>query len=118
MDSSKRYKTLRIYLSNTDKIRHASVYEAIAFRAKQDGMAGATVYKGIMGYGASSELKSVKFWEITEKVPVIIEIVDEEPKIKAFIERIRPWLELIPKGCLVTCQDTDVILLKRGGEKP
>lgn len=114
MDSSSKYKILRIYLSNTDKIKHTSVYEAIAFKAKKYGMAGATVYKGIMGYGTSSELTPIRFWELTEKVPVIVEIVDEENKIRNFIEKIRPWLDLIPKGCLITCHDAEVLLLKKG----
>lgn len=114
MDSDKKYKVLRIYLSNTDKIKHTSVYEAIAFKAKDYGLAGVTVYKGIMGYGASSELSSVKFWELTEKVPVIVEMIDEEHKLNCFMEKIRPWLELIPKGCLITFQDVDVVLNKKG----
>lgn len=111
---SKKYKILRIYLSNTDKIKHTTIYDTIAFKAKKYGLAGTTVYKGIMGYGASSELNPIKFWEFTEKVPIIIEIVDEENKINGFMEKIMPWLNLSPKGCLITCQDTDVILIKKG----
>ena len=107
-------KILRFYTSNTDKIKHTSAYEAIAFAAKRYGLAGATVYKGIMGYGASSELSSVKFWELNEKIPVIVEIVDEDDKINRFLEKIIPILEKIPKGCLITCQSTEVVLLKRG----
>ena len=56
-------KILRFYTSNTDKIKHTSAYEAIAFAAKRYGLAGATVYKGIMGYGTSSVLSFVKFWK-------------------------------------------------------
>lgn len=114
MDSDSNYKILRIYLSNTDKIKHTSVYEALAFKAKEYGLAGVTVYKGIMGYGASSELSPVKFWELVEKVPVVIEIVDEDSKIKAFIEKIKPWLDLMPKGCLITCQDIEILYKKKG----
>lgn len=114
MDSSIKYKVLRIYLSNTDKIKHTSVYEAIAFQAKQYGF---TVYKGMMGYGVSSNLNPVKFWEFTEKVPVIVEIIDEEDKINSFVKKITLWLDLIPKGCMITCQDVDVILLKKGKGK-
>lgn len=115
--NSKKYKVLRIYLSNTDKIKQTSAYESIAFKAKAFGLAGATVYKGIMGYGASSELNPVKFWELTEKVPVIVEMVDEESKIMSFIESIRPWLDLMSKGCLITCHDTDVLLIRKGQDK-
>lgn len=83
MELGKKYKALRVYLSNTDKVDHASAYETIAYKARQSGLAGATVYKGLMGYGTSSELTPVKFWEFTEKVPVVVEMIDEESKIDA-----------------------------------
>lgn len=112
--NSTSYKILRIYLSNTDKIKHTSVYEAIAFKAKKYGLKGATVYKGIMGYGASSDLRPINSWELTEKVPIIVEIIDEESKIMLFVEKIKPWLSHIPKGSLITCQDANVLFCKRG----
>lgn len=111
----RKAKILRFYVSNTDKVKHASVYESITFAAKRYGLAGATVYKGIMGYGGSSELNPNKFWELTEKIPVIIEIIDEEEKIQAFLEKIMPWVRMLPKGCLISCQDTEIIFHKKGG---
>ena len=114
MELRKKYKALRVYLSNTDKVDHASAYETIAYKARQSGLAGATVYKGLMGYGTSSELTPVKFWEFTEKVPVVVEMIDEESKIDAFVEQMAPWFESLPKGCLVTCQDVEVLFLKKG----
>lgn len=113
----KQTKILRIYVSNTDRIKHTSVYESIAFAAKRYGLAGATVYKGIMGYGASSELHSDKFWELTEKIPIIIEIIDDEEKINSFIEKILPLIQQLPKGCLVTCQNTEIVMIKKGDKE-
>lgn len=110
-------KVLRFYVSNTDTVNHVSVYEKIAYDAKKFGLAGATVFKGVMGYGLSSKLRSDKFWEIIEKVPVVVEIIDEEEKIDHFLEMTLPWLKTLPKGCLVTCQDTLVILAKEGNKK-
>lgn len=110
-------KLLRIYASNTDKVKHTTLYEALAFAAKRYGLAGATVYKGIMGYGVSSELVSDKFWELTEKTPVIIEMVDEAEKIEQFILRITPWLEQLPKGCLAIVLDAETVLHKCGNKK-
>ncbi len=107
-------KVLRIYISNTDKAEHASLYEAIAFEAKRYGMAGTTVYKGVMGYGASLELHSDKFWEITEKIPVIVEIIDESEKIDNFVSEILPWIKSLPKGCLIISQKIDIVLSKQG----
>jgi uncharacterized protein len=117
MEMNTKTKMLRIYVSNTDKVKHDSLYETIAFGAKHFGLAGITVYKGIMGYGASNNLSSAKFWSITEKVPVIVEIVDEESKINAFLEKILPLMKILPKGCLITCQDADVVLVKYGEHK-
>ena len=114
MESNSKAKVLKFYVSSTDVVKHTSVYETIAFAAKKHGLAGATVYKGIMGYGASSELHSDKFWELIDKVPVIVEIVDTEENIKSFLDVVLPWIKLLPKGCMVTCQDTDVILIKNG----
>lgn len=110
----KNVKILRVYASNTDKIGHATLYEALAYAAKRSGLMGATIYKGIMGYGSSSELVSDKFWELTDKTPVIIEIIDEAEKIDLFVKQISPWLEEQPKGCLVTLSDASVVLHKSG----
>jgi uncharacterized protein len=73
--------------------------------------------KGVMGYGSSSVVHSVKFWELTEKLPLVIEIVDEASKIDLFIEKIIPWLKKSRKGCLVTVDKTEILLLKQGKKK-
>jgi uncharacterized protein len=117
METDKKGKILRIYVSSTDIVKHNSVYETVVCEAKDFGLAGATVYKGIMGYGASSELHTERLWEMTEKIPVVIEIIDEEEKINLFIEKIRPWLETLPKGCLVTSSPTDIIMSHKGQKK-
>ncbi|HBB91633.1 MAG TPA: hypothetical protein DC042_07910 [Bacteroidales bacterium] len=108
---------LRIFISSTDKFKDSSLSESIVFQAKKQGLAGATVIKGMMGYGASSIIHSYKFWEVSEKVPTIIEIVDDEVKIRAFYETIRPILEEMKNGCLVTLQAVDVLLYKPGKKK-
>lgn len=116
MDKTAVIKELKFYLSNTDKIRFTSVYTSLIYAAKRYGLSGATVYKGIMGYGASSNIVTSSFWEFTEKVPVVIEFIDNAEKISGFIEKMRPWLEMLPKGCLVTCHDVDIVFSKRGNE--
>jgi uncharacterized protein len=117
MKSMSKAKILRFYISSTDVVKHTSVYETLAFEAKKYGLAGATVYKGVMGYGTSSNLHSDKFWEINYKIPVVVEIIDEEEKINHFLEVVLPWIDLLPKGCLITCQDTTVVLVKNGKKK-
>lgn len=107
-------KMLKIYVSNTDKLMGKSVFEGLAYQAKSFGLAGVTVYKGIMGYGKSSEMHSEKFWEISDKIPVVLEFVDSEQKITAFVALITPLIEKLPKGCLMFTQDVNLLLQKQG----
>ena len=81
------------------------------------GIAGATVLKGIMGYGASSEIYSNKLWEITEKIPLVVEIIDEPHKIDSFFESIKPHFEKIGKGHIITVDETTVIMHKAGKKR-
>jgi len=109
---------LRIFSSSTDHLKQDLLYESIVFAAKKKGIAGATVLKGILGYGASSVIHSYKFWEVTDKLPVVIELIDEEVKIRSFYETIRPQLESVRYGCLVTIENIEVLLFKSGkGQK-
>ena len=84
---------LKIYISNTDKFKHRPLYEIIVFAAKRYGITGVTVLKGIMGFGMSGKIYSGKFWEITEKIPLVIDIIDTPEKIDFFIEQISPYFE-------------------------
>lgn len=108
---------LRIFISSTDKIKDGLLHEHIVIKAKEDGLAGVTVLKGVMGYGASSVIHSYKFWEVTEKLPTIIEIIDEEKKIHSFYEKIKPVLETMKFGCLVTLDETKIMLYKSGQKR-
>jgi len=110
-------KLLRIFISSTDKYNHEPLYEVIVFKAKQNGIAGATVLKGIMGYGASSAIYSQTNWEITEKVPLVVEILDESAKIEKFIEIILPIFDDLNKGCMITVEKAQIILHKKGIKK-
>lgn len=105
---------LRIFISSTDQVKQDLLSESIVFSAKSEGLAGATVLKGILGYGASSVIHSYKFWEITDKLPVVIELIDEEEKIRNFYDTIRPQLESMRYGCLVTIENIEVLLYKSG----
>lgn len=105
----KECKKIRIYTSNTDSINHKPIYQVIAHTAKKCGLSGATVFKGIMGYGGSSELQSDFFWELIEKYPVVVEIVDSKDSIDNFLKVIIPIMEGQPKGYLITSQDIEII---------
>ncbi len=117
MEITGEAKLLRIYISSTDKFKYSPLYEVIVFAAKRYGLAGATVLKGFMGYGFSSVVHSQKLWEITEKLPLVIEIVDESLKIDGFIETILPYFEKIPKGGLITLEKATIVVHKQGGKR-
>lgn len=117
MKTNSKATLLCIYISSTDKTDHDILSEHIVFKAKAAGLAGATVVRGILGFGASSVIHSYKFWEVTEKVPTQIQIIDEEEKILNFYETVRPVLDSMRHGCLVTMQPVDVLLYKVGVNK-
>ncbi|MEI6062295.1 MAG: DUF190 domain-containing protein [Bacteroidota bacterium] len=117
MMTNDNVKILRVYTSSTDKLKHSPLYEMLVFAARRNGMAGATVHKGVMGYGGSSVIHSAKFWETNDKLPVVVEIIDEGSKIEAFFEVIKPYLENVRYGCLVTMEDAHVMLYKSGSKK-
>lgn len=116
MDKNDEYKLLRVFMSNTDKFVQQPLYEVIVYEAKKQGLSGATVLKGVMGFGSSSKINSLKFWEISEKLPVVVEIIDKKDKIDKFYETILPYFDKIKKGILVTIDDTNVVLSKTGAK--
>ena len=110
-------KLLRIYLSNTDTIHGESLFEVISRRAQAEGLLGCTVLQGVMGYGSSSRLKSPKFWDVNLKYPIVVEIIDEEQRLRDFVEMIRPALESVHKGILCVLVDAEMVLKIEGKKK-
>jgi len=117
MNSNSQSGILRIYISSTDKIGQTPLSEFIVFEAKKEGIAGATVLEGILGFGASSVIHSYKFWEVSEKLPIVVELIDDEKNIRSFYENIRPQLENMKYGCLVTFSRADILLYKHGKKR-
>jgi len=107
---------LRIFISSTDRDRQQLLYESLVLKAKEAGLKGATVLKGVLGYGASSVIHSYRFWEVTEKLPVVVEIVDDDEKVNAFYESVSPLLESMRYGCLITKEAVDILLYKKGSK--
>jgi uncharacterized protein len=105
---------LKIYASSTDHIGSRLFYDHIVREARNFGIAGVTVYRGIMGFGSSSHINSSRFWELTEKLPVTIEMIDDTAMIEKFYIEIEPELKAMAKGCLVTLEQVKVKLLKSG----
>ena len=104
---------LRIYLGEQDKYHHLPLYEAIVLKAREMGLAGATVLRGPMGFGARSHLHTAKILRLSEDLPVLIEIVDKEEKINAFL----PELDKMESDGLVTLEKVHVIKYRGSPEK-
>jgi PII-like signaling protein len=104
---------LRIYLGEQDKWHHTPLYEAIVLEARKRGLAGATVLRGPMGFGAHSHLHTAKILRLSEDLPVLIEIVDKEDKINAFL----PVLDEMMGDGLVTVEKVRVIKYRGNPEK-
>lgn len=104
---------LRIYIGESDRWEHRPLYEAIALKARELHLAGATVLRGPMGFGKSSRLHTAKILRLSTDLPIIIEIVDSEEKIQAFLPTLDPMIA----GGLVTLDKVKVIEY-RGETKP
>jgi uncharacterized protein len=96
---------LRVFIGESDKWHGAPLYEAIVLKAREMHLAGATVIKGTMGYGASSRLHTAKVLRLSEDLPIIVEIVDSREKL----EQILPFLEQTVTHGLVTLERAEVI---------
>ena len=96
---------LRILIGESDRWHHQPLYEALVFKARELGLAGATVLRSPMGFGASSRVHTAKILQLSTDLPVIIEIVDTEEKLAGFL----PALEEMMGGGLVTMEKIQVI---------
>src|SRR5579872_6726244 len=96
---------LRILIGEDDKCEGRPLYETLVLRAREAGIAGATVLRGPMGFGHSSRLHTTKILRLSSDLPIVIEIVDTEEKIKAFL----PTLDAIMPSGLVTLERVQVL---------
>ena len=101
-------KIARIYIDNQDKYNGESLWEELLKKVKECGLAGATVFKGAAGIGVHSELRSFNIWVMSQELPIVIEIIDEEDKIMNFLNDVD---EMIEEG-LTTLGDIEVIKYK------
>ncbi len=103
-------KLLRIFIGEQDKWEGEPLYQAIVHLARKEGMAGATALKGFMGFGAKSRMHTAKLLRLSEDLPIIIEIVDSEEKINAFL----PHLDRMVREGLITLEKANVIIYRAG----
>jgi len=114
MENNPDARLLRIFIGESDKIGHQPLYEVIVFEAKKAGLSGATVTRGLMGFGADSRIHTAKLFEISSDLPMVIEIVDTEEKIESFTARVEEFFEKSGCGGLITIEKANVIRYRRG----
>jgi len=102
-------KLIRIFIGESDKIGHIPVYEKIVLEARKAGLAGATVFKGVMGFGRNSVVHTSKILRLSEDLPLIIEIVDDIEKIEGFLQVLHDIFEEANSGGLITLEKADII---------
>jgi PII-like signaling protein len=105
---------LRIFIGESDRWQHRPLYEAIVLKARELGLAGATVLRGPMGFGAASHIHTAKILRLSLDLPMVIEIVDTEDKVKSLL----PFLDQVMGGGLVTLEKIKVIHYREGPAHP
>ena len=108
MNISGQAVLLRIFVGEGDKLGHQSLYEVIVRQARDADLAGATVLKSIMGFGATARIRSQKILDLSSDLSLIIEIIDEENKIQAFQSELSEIFETAACGGLVTQENIRV----------
>jgi uncharacterized protein len=101
---------LRIFIGESDRYEGKPLYEAIVEEARRQNLGGATVFRGLLGYGAHSRMHTAKLLRLSEDLPVVVEIVDATEKIQAFL----PDLDLMMDEGLVTVERAKVLVYRHG----
>ena len=105
---------LKIYTGESDRVNGRPLYEEIVFEARKAGIAGATVYKGILSFGASHSIHTMKIFALSGDLPIIIEMVDQTENLRNFLPRINELMDLSKKGGLVILEPVEVLRYQKG----
>jgi len=114
MKISEKTGILKVYVGESDKIHGRVLFEEIVFEARNAGLAGATVYKGIMSFGASHSIHTMKIFALSSDLPIIIEIIDNIEKLDEFVKKVNEIMEKSKRGGLVTFQELSVVRYEKG----
>lgn len=104
-------RLLRVFIGESDRWHGHPLYEAITLKAREMGMAGATVLRGVMGFGADSRLHTAKVLRLSEDLPIVIEIVDKAERIEAFL----PQIDAMVKEGMITVEDVHILAYRHNG---
>ncbi|GAK50115.1 hypothetical protein U14_01341 [Candidatus Moduliflexus flocculans] len=109
MEITGEARLLRIFIGESDKIKHTALYEVIVREARSMGLAGATVWRGMLAFGPTSRIRSAKILDLSSDLPIIIEIADILPRIDQFLPKLHELFEDAKCGGLITLEDVKVI---------
>ena len=104
---------IRIFIGESDQWHGKPLYEAIILKARERGIAGATMLRGLMGFGAASRIHTAKILRLSEDLPIVVEIVDGEEKIAAFL----PFVQEMVRDGLITLEKVRVLQYRSGPEE-
>ena len=107
-------KLLRIFIGESDRLHGHALYDVIVRKARELGLAGATVWRGIEGYGAASRIHTAKILRLSEDLPIVIEIVDTEERIREVLPALDALLTEAGCGGLMTLERAEVIRYTHG----
>ena len=102
-------KLLRIFIGEADRLEHRPLYEQLVLTARAHGLAGATVLRGIEGFGARSRLHTAKILRLSEDLPLVIEIVDTEAKVDGFAATAGEMIARAGVGAMMTEERAHII---------
>ncbi len=105
---------LKIYVGESDKVNGRALFEEIIFEARKAGLAGATAYKGIMSFGASHSVHTMKIFALSNDLPVSIEIIDNKEKLNDFLKTVDKLMDKSQKGGLITFHEINVLRYEVG----
>lgn len=105
MNITGRGKMLKIYLGETEKWHGKTLYHQVVMKLREEGLAGATVYRGILGYGADKVIHSAKILDLSADLPMVIDVIDSEENIMKVLPVIR---EMVPRGLIIVV-DIDIV---------
>jgi PII-like signaling protein len=106
-------KLLRIFIGESERVHGRPAHELILETARKEGLAGATVVRGIAGFGRSSRIHTAKILRLSEDLPIVIEIVDAPDRIEALLPRLEPLIG----GGLVTLERAEVVVYRSSGDR-
>jgi hypothetical protein len=116
MKTGTRATLMRIYLQEAERHGPKALYEALVEAARDAGLAGATVLRGIRGFGPSARMLSARILDLSSDLPIVVEIIDRNDRIESFLEQIQPLLEEADSRALVTLEAARVVHYGAGSD--